>query len=64
MNTKIIHDAQGRVIAQIQDAGSVVHVRDGQGRPLGRYIKSGDFTYNAIGAKVGSGDQLLRLVRG
>ncbi len=48
---------------QIQDAGSVLHVRDGQGRPLGRYVKGQDYTYDAVGRKVGAGDQLLRLVR-
>jgi len=45
------------------DTHVAMTVGDEQGKRLGRYIKTQDYTYDAVGRKVGAGDQLLRLER-
>ncbi len=64
MNKEIIHDGQGRIVGQLLDQGSVIILLSATGAMLGRYVKSQDYTYDDRGAKIGSGNQLLRLVRG
>lgn len=60
---KFIYDWRGRVVGQIADVGSVVYVRDGQGRLKGQYLKTADKTLDEKGHYFGPGDQSLRLLK-
>jgi hypothetical protein len=55
MNKQIVGDAQGRVIGELLDQGSVIILLSATGEMLGRYVKNHDYTYDAVGRKVGWG---------
>ncbi|MGD0537227.1 MAG: hypothetical protein ABSC03_06220 [Verrucomicrobiota bacterium] len=44
MDKKIVRDAQGRVIGQLLDQGSVIILLSATGAMLDRYIKGQDYT--------------------
>jgi hypothetical protein len=59
---KYLRNAMGFSIGSVQDQGSRQTARHNTGRILGAYDSTTDYTRSAIGAYVGTGNQLPSLI--
>jgi len=53
---KNIYDGKGKYIGYTNDIGTVIHAYDKNGRPVGRFNKTANYTYNSAGSPIARGN--------
>jgi len=60
---EVLKDQTNRVIGFIRDDPNRIVIFDKSNQTLGWYIKSENNTYNASNQRIGSGNQIMRLLK-